>query len=323
MSKALKLMMGWGLVALFVIQPGCGDEDASDDGEAECLVGTVGCPCANDACNAGLICEDNVCVEETVDTDSGTEGEDDTGPGRDTNPQKSDIAAVNDGEGTICAEGVVVGPNDNDSWGSHWGAGMGINFCQSESNADKVTIGDCPADLTNLKGFRLTVTGELPPELRIQFEDDFEGDDEKVGDNGYIVAETLDEPVDYLFEDAAVFYLSEDNRPELDPMRFTSVQFQIASHLAMIEYFDFCITDIEVILGDGDEVMDAGVDDMDGGVDDMDAGEASPAPADPSTDPACADPTSLKIIPNTNGWVAGCSNAAGLQGDLYTYSDPG
>lgn len=202
-----------------------------------------------------------------------------------------------------------MGPADNDGWESHWGAGFGLNLCQSESNADKTPLGECPSDLSSLIGFRLTVTGELPSELRIQFEDNFEGSDTVKGDNGYIVAEILDEPQDYLFSMAEVFYLAEADRPELNPELFTSLQIQIASHLGDIEYYDFCVQDIELILSDNES----------------DAGDAEETPEipEPNDDPYCADPTSLKIIPNQSNWVAGCSNAIGLQGDVFTYSDPG
>ena len=286
----------------------CGDSDSDD--KDECQVGTVNCPCLSGACNGDLECEDDVCVEPTEDSE--TEEPSDSEP-EDSDPEvetptTSEIEVTNDGEGKICAEGVVVGPFDDIGWDRLWGAGFGINFCQDESNGDKIPLGECPRDLSRLIGVRLTVTGELPSELRIQFEDNFAGDDDVKGDNGYIVAESVDEPADYLFEDAAVFYLSEDSRPELHPELFTSLQIQIAAKEGVIEEYSFCIEDIEVILSE--DVADGGVGD------DTEAVEES-------TDPACADPTSLQIIPASNGWVAGCSNAAELQGDLYSYSDPG
>lgn len=307
MKKSIGIVLGMLFAAGFAVSSSCGDDPATE--EAPCPVGTENCPCVSDACNGDLVCEADKCVAPSVDSET-TEIE--TESERDTNPTKSDIQTTNDADGKICATGVVVGPTDDSGWQSHWGAGFGINFCQAASNADKTPLGECPTDLSALKGFRLTVTGDLPSELRVQFEDNFEGNDEVVGDNGYIVAESVDEPVDYLFADAAVFYLAEDSRPELQPALFTSVQFQIASHMGEIETFDFCIQDIEVILAE--ETPDGGVDDTDVPTDVV----------EPSTDPACADPASLKIIPDENSrWVAGCSNAAGLQGDLYEYSDPG
>lgn len=308
MKKSVWFVLGMLVAAGFAISVSCGDDSDATD-EKACPVGTENCPCVADACNGGLECVADKCVAPSVDSESETEEEPEP---VNTDPTKSSIETTNDADGKICARGVVVGPSDDSGWANHWGAGFGINFCQSASNSAKTPLGECPADMSALKGFRLTVTGELPSELRVQFEDNFEGDDDVVGDNGYIVAESVDEPVDYLFADAAVFYLAEDSRPALQPELFTSVQFQIASHMGEIETFDFCIEDIEVILGE--ETPDGGVEDT----------EVPNDTAEPSTDPACADPSSVKIIPDENSrWVAGCSNAAGLQGDLYEYSDPG
>ncbi len=298
------------LLAGLLLSASCGeDDDDSSGGEATCQVGTLDCPCVDEHCNAGLICEESVCVEKVEEAQGGAGGVRDVGSDPDEEPQptQSSIEVSHPAPGTLCAQGVVVGPESDDGWGSHWGAGLGINFCQASSQADKVAIADCATDLSRLQGFRLTVTGELPSELRVQFEDDFEGTDEVPGDNGYILAEVLDEPAEYLFEDAAVLYMAEASRPELDPGRFLSVQFQVASHMGETEDFDFCLENIEVVLSEEETAGD-------------EAGDDDAA----SDDPACeGGAESLQLIPNDAGWVASCTNAAGLQGDMYRYSDGG
>ena len=296
---ALALVVVAGIAALVSCYGGSSDKK-------RCPVGSEGCPCLSGDCNGDLVCEAGKCVSPSTDTDTDTKTDTDGGTAPPT-PSRSSIDYVNDGTGKICASGTVVGPHDGIGWDRLWGAGFGLNFCQTESNGDKIPLGECPTDMSRLRGFRLTVTGTMPSELRIQFEDNFEGTDEIAGDNGYIVAQGLDVPADYMFEDAEVFYIPENGRPELRPELFTGLQFQIATQQGVVEPYEFCIEGIEVILAEED--IDGGVVDTDS---DIDAG----------TESDCDD-SSLAIIPDINGWVDGCSNAAGIQGDLYRYSDPG
>ena len=306
MKKLVLAGFGAVLVAGFIFVVSCGgDSDSSDDNEKDCPVGSLNCPCSNDACNKGLVCEASKCVEPSEDTETETEEPENTDETEDNTPTKSSISMIPEGDGKFCAEGTVVGPEDDSGWGEHWGAGIGVDLCKpdKEYSGDKVPVEECHNDLSRLIGFKITLSGTLPTELRINFEDNFEGNDDVVGDNGYIVAETLDEPVDYLFENAAVFYLGEDSRPELQPNLFTSLQFQVATAMGSIEDFSFCVDKVELILAD----------------EGPDAGEPEEIPA-MDTNAEC-DAESLVVKADENNWVDQCTNQIGLQGHWYSYSD--
>ncbi|MBN2341669.1 MAG: hypothetical protein JXX29_00325 [Deltaproteobacteria bacterium] len=303
---------------------GCKDDSSADNGSG-CLVGTVGCECVESMCNAGLTCEQNICVDPFAGSDSESDSE--AGPedsekdtGVDTNPTTSDITMTND-NGRICVEGVVVGPASNDDWADHWGAGVGVNLCQPDQNASntKIALEECPTDLSDFAGVNVTFSGTLPTALWVNFEDDITDED-----NSYHIVETTD-AADYLFTEAKVWYQSEAERPTIQPGRILSVQFQVAAQLGSIEEFAFCIENVSLIAGI------AGVSDTDDT--DSDTNTDSAVEPDTETDTAVADTDtdtdtdtscasdSVRLLSNESNWVDGCTNTLGVQGFWYTYSD--
>lgn len=306
-KNMMTVLVTTGAVSLLPI--GCGDS------KEECSPGTENCECvAGDACNAGLSCQNGICVgSDAGGTDPGST---DTGTGTgtppDTNPTQSQMILNNMGNGVVCAEGVVVGPADDDGWGDHWGAGIGFNICQASSGADKTSVGDCNIDLSRFIGVRVKFSGQMPPELRINMEDDVDGD------NPYLVADSnnLDTPQEFLFDDAVVGYFPEEDQVPFDRSHLLSVQFQVASLMGSIDEFNFCVDSVEIILGEETGGGDAGVGDAG---DAADAGtSAIPQPTDTAV--VCT-PDSLMITPNEHNWIHACTNVLGIQGDYYRYAD--
>jgi hypothetical protein len=163
-----------------------------------------------------------------------------------------------------------------------------------------IAIEDCPADLFRLLGFRATIKGQVPTELRVVF-----GDTVSETDDGYIVVAALDEPTDYLFADAEVLNASAQAKPVLDPSKLGGVSFKVVSQLNETDTFSFCIEDLELIVAE---------DGADNG-DDPDAGGTGGNP-DCSSD-------SLQIVTDEGYWIDGCTNLLGLQGTWYTSTPRG
>ena len=327
MKKTLILISGIFTVMACGFLAGCGDD--SKNGEQQCAPGTLDCECVEGGnCNAGLSCVDNKCVsppdgggstDTTVpfDTVSG-----DTAVDAGDQPTQSEMTLTNNGNGVVCGQGVAVGPADNDSWDDHWGAGIGFNLCQSSTGADKTAIGDCAMNpqLSRFIGIRATLSGELPPELRINLEDDIDD-----ADNPYIVVDknNVETPQEFLFENARVFYeedTSEQGPPDLS--RLLSVQFQVASQLGMIDEFNFCVESVEIIASEEVAGGDAG-DMADAGDASVDTGDASvdTTPVDTGSDTVVCTPDSTFVVADESNWIHGCTNFLGIQGDWYSYTD--
>lgn len=154
--------------------------------------------------------------------------------------------------GGYCAVGegaeILDDADGEPAYSVYWGAGIGFNLCL-EAGADGTdddvinTIGTCTsADLSNLIGFRLTVTGGIPDtELRVTFAE--KGRNEST----YIIAKEadIDGEVDYLFADATVAYNTA--APEIVVEDISALQFQVSTKVGASVPFDFCIEDVTPI----------------------------------------------------------------------------
>ena len=131
-------------------------------------------------------------------------------------------------DGTICVNGIGAEVPTEAERAAIWGCGFGFDLCKPypEYDSEKVTLMDCPADLTSAIGIRATFSGATFPasELRGVFE-------EKNPGTGisYIVFTTPDAAQDYYMSDASVFW---DANPQ--PMvqgNITGFQFQISTEV--------------------------------------------------------------------------------------------
>lgn len=90
-------------------------------------------------------------------------------------------------------------------------------------------------------GVRFNIEGQLPPELRIVFRESGRGESPylNVNNEGEFVA---------LFEDDRVAY--KPSAPPPNPSEVDGLQFMIATNASGPSPFDFCITDLEAIVGE-------------------------------------------------------------------------
>ncbi|MCA9720665.1 MAG: VWA domain-containing protein [Myxococcales bacterium] len=111
---------GWfALVALLCAAPlGCGDDATQNTTNAECPVGSEGCPCTGGgACDAGLSCLSDVCVDAGSDT---TAASTTAGSGATTTPGGSESA-------TGATSGTSA-PTTDDSTTTTAGATTGVKY---------------------------------------------------------------------------------------------------------------------------------------------------------------------------------------------------
>jgi hypothetical protein len=185
--------------------------------------------------------------------------------------------------GGMCITGhaaQVIG----EEYSTYWGAGSGFSLCYDDTGTEK-TIGTCPTVMTNIIGFRATITANTFPagELRVLMAEkymDLSGNalvtDENVTklildengnptvdttgaapkdrkENTYVLvdeaATTAGTPQEFLFSASKVQYAGNPDDPALalDPNRVRALQFQVST-LTTAEYdFDFCLENLEAI----------------------------------------------------------------------------
>jgi len=190
----------------------------------------------------------------------------------------STVTGVVSDTGGYCMSGTVLGIGSPADY-SIWGAGAIFSLCYDDAGAEK-TISTCPTDMTNILGFRATITATAFPtkELRVQMAEkwvDASGTpyvidpatkEPQLDDTGNPILDTSgaaatnrDEntfvlavdngglPQDFLFSAASVQY--DDSKPPLDPNRIRGLQFQVATDTDPITY-NFCIENLIAITPD-------------------------------------------------------------------------
>ncbi len=168
-------------------------------------------------------------------------------------------------EGRICASGTA-GMVYYEDYAKYWGAGFGVNLCSTESDDGTVVdapLGECTLydPRTKIIGFRITIEGDqIPsgpdgadPQLRVQFAELERASSETVSssESTYIIVDPAGGTVDYMFEDAAVYYAvnrGDEGVPPIDTNKVISLQFQVSTTPAEDTPFSFCVSDIMPIL---------------------------------------------------------------------------
>jgi endo-1,4-beta-D-glucanase Y len=151
--------------------------------------------------------------------------------------------------GKLCISGSGARVLDDDmdgtpEYGKYFGAAMGIDLCATGQDevppSTKFTLGSCPLG-TNIKGVRFNVTAtSFPEEVRVMFVE--AGRPEST----YVLAN--EGPNEALFGDGKVIF--NPLAPGVDASKVDSIHFMVATNVTAASPFDFCIEDLEAILGD-------------------------------------------------------------------------
>lgn len=148
--------------------------------------------------------------------------------------------------GKLCLRGQTAQVLDGD-YGTYWGAGAGFDLCATGADdappETKYTLGSCPfgTRLDEITGVGMTLSGELQSEVRITFK---EADD---SDGPYVSASETG-PVVALFKEAKLAY--DPDAPLLNPSNLESIHFKITTKASGPTPFDFCIEDLQILLGE-------------------------------------------------------------------------
>jgi hypothetical protein len=176
---------------------------------------------------------------------------DSDGSGGGTSTITMDYTGAAGADGKVCTSGTG-GMVQFELYGTYWGTGLGVNICESGGDTSvKSTLQDCTLfdPRTKIIGFRITISGEMPVgggQLRVQFAEPDRNE------SAYIVVSELG-TADYLFADAAVQYAVDRGDTDVVPIHpelIESLQFQISTVVDVDTTFNFCVSDIQPILGD-------------------------------------------------------------------------
>ncbi len=151
--------------------------------------------------------------------------------------------------GKLCISGSGAKVLDDNldgvpEYGKYFGAAMGIDLCATGADevppSSKFTLSNCPLG-TNIKGVRFKITGtSFPAEVRVMFVE--AGRTE----SSYVLAN--EGPNEALFSDGKVIF--DPLAPGANVGKVDSIHFMVATNVTEAAPFDFCIEDLEAILGD-------------------------------------------------------------------------
>jgi hypothetical protein len=136
--------------------------------------------------------------------------------------------------------GTVAMVPDEESYDTVWGSRFAFDLCRLTPSDPGVPIAECPRDLSDIIGVRVTFTGSLPAcEVHLEF------DHWLLFPSPYLLVISTDQPRDYLIEDARVWW--DEALPYVEPSSVSAVRINIAPDVERAHAFDFCMRDVSII----------------------------------------------------------------------------